>query len=225
MPPSAGPAAERLEANTAGGPRCSPAGCSFLRVVGRALIVVALAGLIGVADSARRPVQLSLKPNPVIPTSGNVPTDLPLPTTDPAATGQPAPDQPVPVGGAEAGASDTFIDLAQAKRFYDSLEADFIDAREPAQFRPGHIPGAYNLTQADFLGSVTPEALEYLDPARSVVIYCDGGDCHASENVAILLQQAGFTSIRIMTDGFPAWVAAGYDVESSPEGAGTGGGD
>lgn len=220
MPPSAGQAAETPGASTAGGSRCAQAGCLFLGVIGRALIVVALAGLIGVVDSARRPVQLSLKPNAAMPAGGNMPTGLPVPTPD-----QMTPEQPMPADNTEAGASDTFVDLAEAKRLYDSLEADFIDAREPAQFHPGHIPGAFNLTQADFLGSITPEALEYLDPTRPVVIYCDGGDCHASENVAILLQQAGFTSISIMTDGFPAWVAAGYEVESSPEGAGAGGGD
>jgi rhodanese-related sulfurtransferase len=194
------------------GSRCTSAH-SVGRLFGRALIITAVAGLIAVADSARRPFQLSLNPNTLTP--------APLPAPTPAPSTEPAPIQSDPA----AAPLDVRITLAQAKGLYDSLAADFIDAREPHEFAPGHIPGAYNLTQSHFAGSKTPEALEILDPSRPVVIYCGGGDCHASENVAILLQQAGFTSIHIMIDGFPAWVAAGYESEAaaddSPEGGGS----
>lgn len=208
MPQSVAAAAEQPGSRSeCCGSRCRSAQ-GVGRVIGRAFILVAVAGLIAVADSARRPFQLSLNPN--TPT----PAPTPSPSTDPA----PAPIQPEQA----AAPLDVRITLAQAKALYDSLAADFIDAREPHEFAPGHIPGAYNLTQAHFAGSKTPEALEILDPSRPVVIYCGGGECHASENVAILLQQAGFTSIHIMIDGFPAWVAAGYESEAafddSPEG-------
>ncbi len=209
MPPSAEAAAESIDGCAARGFRC-PLGSLF----GRALIVVAIAGLIGVADSARRPIQLTLNPNVSVPVGAG--------QASPRAAAAPAAD---PHGDdSPPGVLGPYVDLLQAKAVYDSLEADFIDAREPAQFGPGHIPGAYNLTQADFTGRTTPEALEFLDRSRPVVIYCDGGDCHASENVAILLQQAGFSSIHIMTVGFPAWVEAGYEVESRPEDDATGGG-
>lgn len=204
MPQSVAAAADQPSAPPALRSSCCASRCQPGRVIGRALIIVAVAGLIAVADSARRPFQLSLNPT----------TLTPAPVA-PLAT---EPDSP-------AAPLDVRITLAQAKHLYDSLAADFIDAREPHEFNPGHIPGAYNLTQSHFAGSKTPEALEVLDPARPVVIYCGGGECHASENVAILLQQAGFTSIHIMIDGFPAWVAAGYESEAtfddSPEGGGS----
>lgn len=213
MPQSGAAAAEQQSG--VGRAKCCGDRCRPGRAIGRAFIVVAVAGLIGVADSARRPIQLSL--NPIEPT--RVPTGGPggvvaeAPATDIASTGDADPD----LLGVR-------ISLAQAKALYDSLGADFIDAREAHEFGPGHIPGAYNLTQGQFAGSTTPEVIEIMDPTRPVVIYCGGGNCHASENVAILLQQSGFTSIHIMVDGFPAWVAAGYEVEASaddePEGGG-----
>lgn len=217
MPQSVAAAADQSPAPSALRSSCCAARCHPGRVIGRALIIVAVAGLIAVADSARRPFPLSLNPNTLTPAPIPTPTPSPSPSTDP---GQ-APAQSDPA----AAPLEVRITLAQAKALYDSLAADFIDAREPFEFNPGHIPGAYNLTQSHFAGSKTPEALEILDPTRPVVIYCGGGECHASENVAILLQQAGFTSIHIMIDGFPAWVAAGYEseatIDDSPEGGGS----
>ncbi len=182
--------------------------CEWTRTPIRALAILGIAGLIGTAHSLRTPIRLELK------------GAAPEPSIAPAPTG---PGQSDPASPREETLG-VRITLDQARRLYDSGDADFIDAREPHEFQPGHIPGAYNLTQADFLGGKTPEALEFLDPARRVVIYCGGGECHASENVAILLQQAGFTSIHIMEAGFPMWVEAGYEVEASsadePEGNG-----
>lgn len=190
-------------------------------VLARALAIVALAGIAGLVHSTRVPIQLALKP--VNPAPATPDPALPGPSA-PSQTQGPASAPPPPSSdAANAQTLGARITIAQARALFDDGSADFIDAREPFEFDPGHIPGAYNLTQAHFAAGSTPEALEFLDPARPVVIYCGGGDCHASENVAILLQQAGFTTIHIMTDGFPAWVSAGHEVEASstaePEGS------
>ncbi len=59
-------------------------------------------------------------------------------------------------------------------------------------------------------GGKTPVALNFLDPAKPVVIYCGGGACDASHNVTALLQQLGFNQCHIMTDGYPGWNAADH---------------
>lgn len=195
MPQSAAAAADRC--------RCAP--CPVAVTVTRALALVAVAGVVGALHSIARPVQVELRAPAPVPTHAD---------PAPQAPAIDAADVPVP---STAATLDVHISLAQARSLYESGETDFIDAREPFEYEPSHIPGAYNLTQADFAGGKAPPVLEFLDPARPVVIYCGGGTCHASENVAILLQQAGFTSIHIMTDGFPAWTAAGYETDAGPD--------
>lgn len=192
MPQSAAAAADRC--------RCAP--CPVATTVTRALALIAVAGVVGALHSVARPVQVELK--------------APAPVVAPSTTNA-EPSAPAPADVTAPATLDVHITLAQARALYESGEADFIDAREPFEYEPSHIPGAYNLTQADFAGGKVPPVLEFLDPARPVVIYCGGGTCHASENVAILLQQAGFTSLHIMTDGFPAWTAADYETETGPD--------
>ncbi|MBX3366753.1 MAG: rhodanese-like domain-containing protein [Phycisphaeraceae bacterium] len=213
MPPFEGAGAE-MEKACGGACGCGARSGAAARVVGRSIIIVGIAGLIGVIDSARRPVQLALKPTvsaTVRATGAGQNADV-----DAQPDREPGVSEPVVL--------DVRITLAQARALYDSGDAEFIDAREANEYGPGHIPGAYNLTQADFRGSRTPDVLTYLDPSRPVVIYCGGGECHASENVAILLQQAGFASIHIMVEGFPSWVEAGYEVEASHDESEEGGG-
>jgi rhodanese-related sulfurtransferase len=110
------------------------------------------------------------------------------------------------------------ITLDQAWRLYE-LGDPFIDAREVEKFRLGHIAGAFHVFAGAF--DINAPALKVLDPSQRVVIYCAGGTCQDSENVAIRLQQAGFTRLHIMTAGYDDWVQAGHpadagDPEDSP---------
>ena len=64
--------------------------------------------------------------------------------------------------------------------------------------------------------------LDAIPPSGTVVIYCVGGDCDASENTAIKLEQFGYTDLRIMGVGFDAWARAGYPI-SGDDASGDGG--
>mgnify|MGYP000169456128 CR=1 FL=1 len=112
------------------------------------------------------------------------------------------------------------VSLAQAKQLWDE-GLPFIDARLAKDFALGHIAGAKDINPVNFNEPESLDAMKYMDLSKPVVIYCGGGDCHDSENTAILLQQFGFTSFHIFTDGFPAWKAAGYEVEVSSSSEGT----
>lgn len=120
-----------------------------------------------------------------------------------AAPGQGAP-APAPLG--------VNITLDQARGLFDQ-GIMFLDAREDHERGAGWIAGSIHLTAGMMRGSTLPDAFGMLDPAAPVVIYCGGGDCDASENLAILLRQAGFATLHIMKDGFPAWADAGLPVE------------
>jgi rhodanese-related sulfurtransferase len=113
---------------------------------------------------------------------------------------------------APAEALGAHITLAQAKSLFDSGSI-FVDAREDHERSVGTIAGSVHLTASMVSSGTGADAMAMLDPAQPVVIYCAGGTCDASENLAILLRQAGFTRLHIFHDGFPAWKDAGFAVE------------
>lgn len=177
-------------------------------------------GLIGVVagglHSAFVPVSVVPEAPPPLPplTSPSPPT---TPTQNPASTqsNQTTSSQPSstsPVAQPQQGStSDIDITLAQAKALYDQGTM-FVDARSAEEFAVKHIEGAVSLSLDAFSGGKRPEALDILDPGARVVIYCGGGDCHASHDVAIRLNAFGFKLCYVMKDGIPAWEAAGYPV-------------
>jgi rhodanese-related sulfurtransferase len=57
------------------------------------------------------------------------------------------------------------------------------------------------------------EIANSMPPGDTVVIYCVGGECDASHNVARRLAQIGFTDLRIMGVGYTDWVNAGFPIE------------
>lgn len=121
---------------------------------------------------------------------------------------------PTPSGAHAAPALGLEITLEQAASLF-SQGAPFVDARRREDYDAGHVEGAFWIAPETFMGGV-PEAINFMDPQAPVVIYCSGGNCDASHNVATLLQQAGFTRCHVMTDGYPAWHAAGKPTASGP---------
>lgn len=101
------------------------------------------------------------------------------------------------------------ITIPQAFRLFSANTA-FVDARRRDEFEAGHVQNAFWMPADALTGGKRSEAMDFLVPDQPVVIYCGGGECDASKNVAALLQQGGFTQCLIMTDGYPGWVAAGH---------------
>lgn len=94
----------------------------------------------------------------------------------------------------------------------------FLDARRPARYREGHVPGAYSASLED------EEALDELMPrlrnASIVVVYCTGGDCEDSIFLARdLVYRHGLDRdlIWIFEGGWKEWTAAGAPVKEGPE--------
>ena len=177
-------------------------------------LALAAAGLIaGAADSWRRPVQLRV----------NVPVGTaPVPKDGSGVSGAKTVEQPHAAPGGATAVRDprlddgVHIDVAEAHRLYEQ-GVPFLDARTEKEYVESHITGALLLNVDSFSAPTAPRALAVLAPDQPVVIYCGGGSCDASEAVAIRLQQAGFTSLRIFLDGFPAWQAGSLPVESGPD--------
>jgi len=107
------------------------------------------------------------------------------------------------------------VKLAFAKRFFDAGPgaAVFIDAREAAQYAESHIAGALSVPFDD---AVKDPALlaPFQRAGRPLILYCDGGDCELSKDLAKNMLADGIRKVLVFTDGLPAWKAAGYPVET-----------
>lgn len=114
------------------------------------------------------------------------------------------------------------ISLEQAFALFEE-GAFFLDARYEADFRAGHIEGAFWMPASRVITPAGRGELQIIEPGGTVVIYCTGGDCDASENTAIRLEQAGFTfDIRILGKGYVDWVDAGLPIGTGMDGTDTG---
>jgi len=176
-----------------------------------ALALLGAAVLIGAGDSLLRPVVL--KPDWSRNTGAAQPADAgDLPDSPDTETPADTPDQSAAAEPAEG----PYIGLETARALFDE-GALFIDAREPAEFEHAHILGAINLTaqmvSSGKAAATIAELTEGFGYDYPIVIYCHGGDCDASDNLAKLLLPMGFSNLRIMQAGFDEWQAAGFEVE------------
>lgn len=108
---------------------------------------------------------------------------------------------------------DYYISVERAFEYWDQ-GMPFVDARTDAEREVGTIEGAIHLETRDFISGMAMGKLEQLDRAFPVIVFCGGGECDASENVAKRLIGWGFNEVYIMHEGFGAWEAAGHPTEA-----------
>jgi rhodanese-related sulfurtransferase len=104
------------------------------------------------------------------------------------------------------------ISLAEMKRLFDEGTAIILDARDPAEYAEGHIPGAINIPY--------DRIPEYFDVLNSqvpmdahVVVYCRSLTCDFSDQLATELKIIGYQNISVFSGGWDQWTAAGYPIE------------
>jgi rhodanese-related sulfurtransferase len=161
-------------------------------------------------------------PIPPSPTSG------PLPPGSPALVGQSPGDgagdsrtdtdpgpSPAPVPVFELTApipGQREIGTDEAYAWHVSGLAVFIDARAEREYRQGHIPGAISMPPESLRDGRIPALLDPSNPASlysragmQFIVYCGGGDCQASKEVAAQLYSRGFRHMAVYTDGIAGW--------------------
>jgi rhodanese-related sulfurtransferase len=84
-----------------------------------------------------------------------------------------------------------------------------VDARTPAAFAQGHIPGAISLPHRE----MSPVTTARLERHKTYVVYCDGIGCNASTKGAYRLAQLGFR-VKEMLGGLDFWKRHGHPVEA-----------
>ncbi len=118
-----------------------------------------------------------------------------------------------PIENLDVATLDVKISIAQALTL-QSRGVVFIDGRKPEPFAAGHLEGALHISTDDLSANAPAWKDFYLSANldEPVVVYCDGGDCHESEQLRAMMMQARFKHVFIMEDGYPGWAAAGLPV-------------
>lgn len=106
------------------------------------------------------------------------------------------------------------ISLERAYKLYETKQAIFVDARYPADYEQGRIPGSINLPN-DMFEDYYPDVGMLIGIDDPLVIFCSGPGCDLSALLADNLRYLGHTKLMIFEAGYPAWKAAGYPVEGA----------
>lgn len=106
------------------------------------------------------------------------------------------------------------ISLEEAQIFYLTGQAVFLDARSPEDYRAGHIEKALSLPWMHFAERAS-EALSGLGKETLIITYCDAG-CGLSQELAMALIAQGFNQVRVLANGWSAWMHYGLPVATGP---------
>jgi|GEM_PF-6821595 len=161
----------------------------------------------GVSSTQGQPPEATDQDSEASGDGGETPAEPDNQGADPDA----APPTPV-VDSSDADLPDYYVSVARAFELWDE-GMPFLDARTDAERVVGTVEGAFHLETKDFIGIRADQVLAQVDPAFPVVIFCAGGECDASENVAQRLIGRGYAEVYIMHEGFGAWEAAGHPTE------------
>lgn len=81
----------------------------------------------------------------------------------------------------------------------------FVDARRAARYDAGHIPGAVRLTAEEW-DTLVPKFLDAWEPDKAVVVYCEGGSCDISREIAERIKKdLQIQTVYYLQGGYPAW--------------------
>jgi 3-mercaptopyruvate sulfurtransferase SseA len=107
------------------------------------------------------------------------------------------------------------IKLDFAKLLYDKGVL-FIDGRPKHEYDAGKIKGAISIPYEDFMNMSTEQRNALFSKYNKndiMVVYCAGGECEISIDLAYEIAKLGFTSLNIYRGGYIEWQTAGHPVE------------
>jgi rhodanese-related sulfurtransferase len=103
------------------------------------------------------------------------------------------------------------ISLDEAKNLHQSGGAVFLDARPLEDFTQGHIQGAISLPWQEAEQRVMDITADLASDA-AIITYCDGDTCDLSRDLALFLENLGFSNVRVLVNGWTLWRDAGLPV-------------
>ncbi len=101
--------------------------------------------------------------------------------------------------------ADTILTVTyeQVLKLLQDPQVLFVDARPPEEYEAGHIDNAVNIYALEFEDHI-PQILEW-DPDQLIIVYCGGGTCELSHDLAQDLKNFGFTRVFVYSGGWQEW--------------------
>jgi len=112
----------------------------------------------------------------------------------------------------EPGSDPLRISFEDASRRQAEGTAVFVDARSPADYAAGHIPGALSGPEREFDRWIEG-FIAANEPDAEIIAYCEGVQCELSRALVEKLQDLGYVNARYVVDGWGRWKAKGLPVE------------
>lgn len=100
------------------------------------------------------------------------------------------------------------VTFEQVKKIVNMPENNnfvIIDARRPDQFAAAHIPKSINIFPDEDEKGVIEKVLN-LPKNKTIIIYCDGGNCELSYHLASLLDNFNYKNVYIYEAGWEDWI-------------------
>ena len=98
------------------------------------------------------------------------------------------------------------ITIDQFRKIVTDYRNDFVlvDARNPPDFDEENIPTSINISpyehELDILRKINS-----LPEDKTIVVWCDGGNCDSSHMIAELIKAAGYNNIYVFEGGWEEW--------------------
>ena len=117
------------------------------------------------------------------------------------------------------------LDIECVKEYFDKKKAVIIDSRTEEEYRTSRIMGSINLYADDFQNSIycedfSGEEVCYLDENsqelpfdQTYIIYCNGGTCPLSKDLAGKMYEKKFKRVYVYEGGLPEWKDSLYPIE------------
>ncbi len=97
------------------------------------------------------------------------------------------------------------VNYEQMQKIASDESFIIIDARSPELYEESRIGNAVNIFPfADNQETIIEKIFE-LPYGKKIVVYCDGGNCDASHQVAEMLHQFDFKNVYLYTGGWEEW--------------------
>lgn len=107
--------------------------------------------------------------------------------------------------------SSDVISLEKAHLLFDQGKALFLDARDEASFHEGHVKGALNI-RTETISANLSILRSFSESDISLIAYCDGPQCPLGRQLASALRKQKIKNVKIMLQGWSAWLRAGYPI-------------
>lgn len=97
-----------------------------------------------------------------------------------------------------------YVNYEQVTKIVGHKDFIIIDARRPELYAQSHLANAINIFPGWEENEVIEKILQ-LPQNKKIVIYCDGGNCDLSEEIAVLLDNFGYKRFYIYGGGWEEW--------------------